>query len=144
MGQSKYVLHLWFQIHVCGRSFSRCLAPGSGVDLPGPTRALSVVDFICAGKPNWLANDILYLLQHQNLLPVFAILNYMDTYTPSVIKSAYHCYAPPQYPKLGQVGGFVRGSISSFVPSVGDSYHVFWYCVCNFCAYEHHCTKAPN
>ena len=55
-------------------------------------------------------------------------------------------YAPiivmPHLPQVGPGRGFCRGFVSRFVPRVGDLYHVFWYCVCNFCAYEHHYTKA--
>ena len=58
------------------------------------------------------------------------------------------CYAPiivmPHLPQVGPGRGFCRGFVSRFVPRVGDLYHVFWYCACNFCAYEHHYTKAPT
>ena len=57
-------------------------------------------------------------------------------------------YAPiivmPHLPQVGLGRGFCRGFVSRFVPRVGDLYHVFWYCVCNFCAYEHHFTKTPT
>ena len=57
-------------------------------------------------------------------------------------------YAPiivmSHLPQVGPGRGFCRGFVSIFVPRVGDLYHVFWYCVCNFCAYEHHYTKAPT
>ena len=49
----------------------------------------------------------------------------------------------PHLPQVGPGRGFCRGFVSRFVPRVGDLYHVFWYCVCNFCAYEHHSTKNP-